>query len=317
MQIFSNKNKELNLLNEKPFKLEKEIQTLFEENLSTISNLKFVKSEFTIKGYRIDTLAYDEESKSFVIIEYKRERNFSVIDQGVTYLNLMLEYKSDFIVEYNESCQHNLKRDQIDWSQSKIIFVSPAFTDYQKQSTNFKDLAIELWEVKRFENDLLLINSIKKSKSAPSIKEVQPKQNPKLNAQTDSELKLNESELERVTSSLIVYDEAYHFEGKSDDVIELYEDFKNAILTLAPELEIVSTKLYVAFKRGKNNIVSIQIQKKLLKIWFSSRQETLDDPKQLTKDVTNIGHWGTGDYELIASDTENLEYIMSLIKQAL
>ena len=134
MQIFSNKNSKLKILKEKPFKLEKEIQSLFEENLETISNLKFVKSEFVIKDYRIDTLAYDTEANAFVIIEYKRERNFSVIDQGITYLNLMLEYQANFIVEYNESCQENLKRNQIDWSQSKIIFVSSAFTDYQKQS---------------------------------------------------------------------------------------------------------------------------------------------------------------------------------------
>ncbi len=314
MQIFTI-NEVLNILEEKPFKLEKEIQTLFEKNLSVISNWQFVKSEFTIKGYRIDTLAYDEESQSFVIIEYKRERNFSVIDQGFTYLNLMLECKSDFIVEYNESCQKNLKRDQVDWSQSKIIFVSPIFTDYQKQSTNFKDLAIELWEIKRFENNLLLINAIKKSKSAPSFKDMQSKKNSKSNAGDDS--RLNETELERVTQSLIVYDEEYHFKNKSDDVIELYEEFKNAILTLSPELDISPKKFYLAFKQGKKNIVSLHLQSKSLKIWFNPKQGTLDDPKKLTKDVTYIGHLGTGNYELVVEDTENLEYIMSLIKQAL
>ncbi len=233
MQIFSNKKQSLILLKEKPFKLEKEIQTLFEKNLDIIGNLTFVKSEFKIKDYRIDTLAYDTEANAFVIIEYKRERNFSVIDQGVTYLNLMLDYQADFIVEYNESCQANLKRNQIDWSQSKIIFVSPAFTDYQKQSTNFKDLAIELWEIKRFDNDLISINPIKRSKSAPSIKQVQH---------------TKDSALDKVTRELVVYDEDYHLNGKSDDVLELYESFKSAILALSTDLEISPKKLYVAFK---------------------------------------------------------------------
>lgn len=302
MQIFSNKNSKLNILKEKPFRLEKEIQSLFEENLESISNLKFVKSEFTIKDYRIDTLAYDTEAKAFVIIEYKRDRNFSVIDQGVTYLNLMLEYQANFIVEYNESCQENLKRNQIDWSQSKIIFISPSFTDYQKQSTNFKDLAIELWEIKRFENDLVSINPIKKSKSAPSIKKVQ---------------QTKDSALAKVTKELVVYDEDYHFKDKSDDILELYESFKNAILTLSPDLEISPKKLYLAFKQGKNNIVSIRLQNNSLKIWINAKKDNLDDPKKLTKDVSNIGHWATGDYELTVSDTKNLEYIMSLVKQLL
>jgi hypothetical protein len=44
---------------------------------------------------RIDTFAFDNESKAFVIIEYKKDRNFSVVDQGLAYLNLMLNNKDD------------------------------------------------------------------------------------------------------------------------------------------------------------------------------------------------------------------------------
>jgi hypothetical protein len=85
--------------------------------------LDLVKSEFELHGFRIDTLAFDEESRAFVIIEYKKDRNFSVVDQGMAYLNLMLNNKADFILEYNESSNssHNLKREQVDWSQSRII----------------------------------------------------------------------------------------------------------------------------------------------------------------------------------------------------
>lgn len=291
MYLFNKQDKKLTLLKEKPFKLEKEIQILFEENLEQIANLTFIKSEFTIKDYRIDTLAYDTELNSFVIIEYKRDRNFSVIDQGVTYLNLMLTYQADFIIEYNESCQANLKRNQIDWSQSKVIFVSPSFTNYQKQSTNFKDLAIELWEIKQFEHNLISINPLKKSKSAPSLKKIQTE---------------NNSALAQVTKELISYDEEYHLNDKSDDTIELYESFKNAILALSNDLEISPKKLYIAFKQGKNNIVAIVLQSKSLKFYINAKKGNLDDPKQLAKDVSNIGHWASGDYELIVNDSKNL-----------
>jgi hypothetical protein len=65
---------------------------------------------------RIDTLAFDNESKAFVIIEYKKDRNFSVVDQGIGYLNLMLNDKADFILEYNQSSpsSHSLKREEVD-----------------------------------------------------------------------------------------------------------------------------------------------------------------------------------------------------------
>lgn len=302
MQLFNIKHGKLNSIDEQPFKLEKDIQNLFEKNLQTISNLKFVKSEFAVKDYRIDTLAYNTEANAFVIIEYKKGSNLSVIDQGVTYLNLMLEYKANFIIEYNESCKENLKRNQIDWSQSRIIFVAPAFTEYQKQSTNFKDLPIELWEIKKFENNLISINPVKKSKSAPTISNVQKNKN---------------SKLAKVTREIVVYDEAYHLKDHSDDVLELYDSFKNAILTLSPDLEITPQKLYIAFKRGKNNIVSIHLQNKSLKMWINAKKGFLDDPKNITKDVSQLGHWGTGDYEIIVSDSKYLEYIMSLIKQLL
>ena len=301
MQIFKNNKQTLSALREMPFKLEREIQNLFEQNLEVLTSLKLVKSEFTIKQSRIDTLAFDPESKAFVIIEYKRSQNYSVVDQGVSYLNLMLEYKADFIVEYNEAQQGNLKRNDVDWSQSRIIFVSPSFTEFQKQSTNFKDLAIELWEIKRFENDIVTINHVKKSKSAPSIRQVQ---------QDD------DTEIGKVTEEIKVYTEEDHLAGKSDHVRELYEAYKVAILTLSPDIEVEAKKLYLAFKKPRN-VVDVRIQSESLKMWINLKKGQLLDEKGLARDVSESGHWGNGDYELRVSDTTNLEYIMSLVKQAL
>jgi len=301
MQLFQQSKTDLIGLKEKPFKLEKDIQRVVENNLEQIFRYRFIKSEFVIKSNRIDTLAFDEENCSFVIIEYKRDRNYSVVDQGVSYLNLMLEYKADFIIEYNESQKKNLKRNDVDWSQSKVIFIAPSFTDFQRQSSNFKDLPIELLEIKQFEDNVIVINPIKKSQSAPSIKQVQGKA---------------DSNISKVTKEIKVYSEDDHLSGKSDEVKELYETFKTAILNLSPDIETTAKKLYVAFKKGKN-IADIHIQQKSLKIWINGHKGELDDPKQLTKDVSNVGHWGNGDYELNVSDTKNIEYIMSLIKQIL
>jgi RecB family endonuclease NucS len=78
------------------FPLETEIQRLTEANLHDLFELDYVKSEFELHGLRIDTLAFDIESGAFVIIEYKKDRNFSVVDQGMAYLNLMLNNKADF-----------------------------------------------------------------------------------------------------------------------------------------------------------------------------------------------------------------------------
>lgn len=153
----------LTVVNEKPFRLERDMQKIFERNLPVIMGLELVKSECSIKNKRIDTLAYDPQSNAFVIIEYKRNRNISVFDQGITYLNLMLQYKEVFLVEYNESLGRNLKRSDVDWSQTRVVFVSTDFTENQIEATNFRDLSIELWQVKRYENGTMAVIPIKKA----------------------------------------------------------------------------------------------------------------------------------------------------------
>lgn len=298
MNLYNLNKTKLAQLKEKPFKLEREIQNLFEQNLAALTGLEFVKSEFTIKGKRIDTLAYDIQSNAFIIIEYKRDKNVSVVDQGFTYLSLMLENKADFVLTYNETLNRNLHSSKIDWSQTRVVFVSPSFTENQRLATNFKDIAIELWEIKRFENDIISINPIKKTKSAESIKPV-TQQNEKIKS---------------VTSEIKVYTEEDHLKGCSDEIVELYETYKNAILNLFDDVEIVPKKLYIAFKKDKN-ISDIVLLKKGLKIFINLKKGQLDDPKGVTKDVSTTGHWGNGDYELIVTNTDHLEYVMSLIKQ--
>jgi predicted transport protein len=300
MIIYNNTGNKLIQVKEKPFKLEKEIQAIFESNLQNIMGLLFVKSEFTIKNKRIDTLAYDKQTNAFIIIEYKRDKNYSVVDQGLTYLNLMLQNKAEFILTYNETLKDILHSKDVDWSQSRVAFVSPSFTDNQISASDFKDFGIELWEIKQFENNTISINTIKKSSGAPSIKP----------------LLENSDSLKEVKENIKVYTEEDHFSNGSDYIIELYEKFKSSILNLTDGIEILPQKYYIAFKKG-SNISDIEIQKKSLKIFINAKIGSLDDPKGLVKDVSNIGHRGNGDYQIQIENDNDLEYIMSLIKQVL
>jgi predicted transport protein len=292
-------DKKLEYIKEKTFKLEKEIQDLTEQNLKLIFGLDFVKSEFALNNFRIDTLAFDYDSNSFVIIEYKRDKNFSVIDQGYAYLSLMLNNKADFILEYNEKQGKLLKRADVDWSQSRVMFISPGFTNYQREAINFKDLPIELWEVKRFDNDTVSYDQIQKAGAQESIKTI---------SKTDETF-------ETVAKEIVVYSEQEHLEIASDEIIELYQKLKGAILNF-DNIEIKPKKKYIAFVSGKN-IVDIHPQKKALKMWINLSKGELDDSKKITRDVSTTGHWGNGDYELQIDSDEDLEYILSLIKQSM
>ncbi len=293
------KNDLLESIKEKPFKLEKEIQTLTENNLKSIFGYEFIISEFGLNNFRIDTLAYDKDACAFIIIEYKRDKNFSVIDQGYAYLSLMLNNKADFILEFNENSKGTLKRDDVDWSQSKVIFIAPSFTTYQKEAINFKDLPIELWEIRRYSNQTVNFNQIKTSGAKETIKTIS---------------RQNEA-IDKVSREIKVYTEDEHLKNASEATIELYNTVKSAILNL-DELEVKPKKKYIAFVSG-SNVVDIHVQKNKLKMWINLSYGELDDPKGMGRDVSSIGHWGNGDYEIIIDSDEQLEYLMSLVKQSL
>lgn len=178
--------------------------------------------------------------------------------------------------------------------------MSSSFTDFQKQSTNFKDLSIELWEFKQYENDVIIINAIKKTAAAPSIKPIA-----NYNVQ-----------LEKVDKEIKTYTEEDHLQNKPEEIKELYETYKNAILNLDSGIELVPNKTYIAFKK-RSNIADIAIIKKGLKLWINLKKEQIDDPKKLARDVSEIGHYGNGHYELNINEDTNLEYVAFLIKQAI
>ncbi len=290
---------QLRMIKEEPYPLEKDMQALVEKNLDALLSLELVCSEFIIKNRRMDTLAFDPESKAFVIIEYKRGKNYSVVDQGMAYLQLMLENKAEFIVEYNEQLNGKLKRYDVDWSQSRLIFVAPSFTQDQKTSTNFKDLNIGLMEVRRYTGDLFNVIHHTASGSAPSFKEVAP----------------NMKGVSKVKHEIHSYTEEAHLKKADAPILELYDKLKAGILNMGDGILVSPKKQVIGFKVQKV-FCDVEVQKKALKVVMNLKKGALDDRKGLAKDVSGVGHWGNGDYRVILADDTELEYLLSLIKQA-
>lgn len=293
-------NDKVQKLELKEFQLEKELQLFVESNLEELLNLEVVKSEFSIETYRVDTLAFDKENRSFVIIEYKRGSSYSVIDQGYSYLATVLNNKAELILEYNERKGESLKRGEIDWSQTKVIFISQNFTKYQKDSLNFKDLPIELYEVKKYEGDIVLFTSINKKENSESINIISKK----------------DVVIEKVSKEIKTYTLEDHFKNSDENIIEIFNIYKEKIEEMLPEIEVVPKKIYIAFKINGKNLVDFKLQKNSIKIWINAKEGKLEDIKRITRNVANENHNGNGDYELTIKNLEGLEYILSLIKDA-
>lgn len=287
-------NKELK---QKDFKNEKELQTFFENNIENVLGYKFIDTEFVVGDFRIDSLAFDEETKSFRIIEYKNVKNHSLIDQGYTYLKLMLERKADFVLQYNIKTKSSLTIQDIDWSQSRIIFVSPIYTSYQLNATDFKNIPVDLVKVTRYEDDIIEIDFIKKT-STVKVQDINMEPSKK-----------------EVNKEVVVYTEEDHLDKVSDKVKYLYEEVKNRILEL-DDIDVEVKKLYIAFK-GSKNITDIELHKNKLKIYINMKKGTLNDPLNITEDISKIGSWGNGDYRIIVDNEDDIDNIIPLIKQSL
>lgn len=300
MPIFHINNSKFLPIKEKNIDLEKTIQKLTEENLGIAFGLQFVSAEFALQNFRLDTLAFNNETDAFVIIEYKRDRSFSVIDQGYAYLALMLNNKAEFILEYNEKTGKNLKREDVDWSQSKVLFLAQSFTTYQQNAISFRDLPIELWEVKVFDNSTILYNQLLSPEAKESVKTI-----------------TKNKTIENVSKEVKVYTIDDHFNNASERTKNLFLSLREKILSLGEDVKEEPQKYYVAYKTN-TNFVDIETQRQNLKIWLNIKSGFIQDPRNLADDMTKPqrGHRGNGDYEIKFSDTADIPYVFGLIEQA-
>jgi len=105
----------------------------------------------------------------------------------------------------------------------------------------------------------------------------------------------------------------YLNEGKAKD---LFEKLRKEVLSLDPEISEEYLKLYIAYKL-ETNVVDVVPQKDKLKLFINIKFNELNDPKELCRDVSQTGHWGNGDVELILSSEEDIAYVINLVRQAI
>jgi len=312
MELYNFENGKVELVDLNPFKLEKEIQEIVEKNTDVFFQLEFVRSEFTIGEFRIDTLCFDKENNSFVIIEYKKGYSYSVIDQGYSYLALMLNNKSEFIIEYNEQLNRFLKRDDVDWSQSKIIFISPSFNVYQKNSVNFKNIPFELWEIKRFHNNTIILN-----KHASNS-------NQTIDSLSTGERK---TDIQTVSKEVHVVDEEQITSKTDKEIIQKWEELK-ARLNELENVELITRKAYISltvnnkiicyFNFRKNSIIVEIIRGNVNPDGTTSKKYfNLDDPKNISKEGS--WEWKSGvkgtTYKIVFDGSSDIDYLMFLVNQ--
>jgi len=302
MPIYIQSKNKLNKIREQAVPSEEVIQKITEENLDEVFGLEYVSSQFQHKGLRIDTLCFNRENSSFVIIEYKKDRSFSVIDQGFAYLALMLNNKAEFLLEYNENTKNKkLNRDNVNWSQSRIIFISSYFTPHQKGAINFKNLPLELWEVNFYDKRLIEYEKVEPLDTSENIERI------------TGEDKI----IREVAKNIKPYDLDLHLKRGSDKTRKLYHQLKEKLLDLG-EIKEVPKQFYVAYRVGESriNFCSIHFYKEKLEIYILLPDKNFDDPKKIVKKVPKSYGWAKNLKVLKIISEKDLRYTMTLIEQS-
>ena len=271
--------------------LEKELQNVIENNMETFFGVKFLASEYrTTDGGRMDSIGIDENHCP-VIFEYKRSMKDNVINQGLFYLNWLLDHKDSFKVLVIEKL--GLKAaENIDWSMPRVICIAGDFTKYDESAIKQMNRNISLIRYKKFGSDLLMFEQINEN-IATAITENEPSTKTKSTDKTFEEQLANTDE----------------------NVKTLYQDLTNYVLSLGDDVSETRLKLYAAFKKIKN-IVTVVILKKKMILNLPLDVNSVIFEEGFSRDVTNIGHWGCGSVELHIQNSADFEKAKPLIDRA-
>lgn len=301
MSLFKLSDKKLLPIKEKKISLEKDIQSLTENNLENIFGYTFVSTEIRIDSFRFDTLAWDDENSSFVIIEYKKDRNFSVVDQGFAYLSVLLNRKADFILEYNSKFpDKQLNKENIDWSQSRVVFIAPYFTPYQINSINFRDMPFDLYEFNFYENETVAYNRIEASNPAESIDSI-----------------TKGGEIESISKELKTYTIDDHFKEDWTTSKELFSLLDEKLLSIDPNLVRDPKKIYIGYKVGAKVLFEVKAFKSKLTLGlYRVKPEDLRDPeKRLVYEKNSFKYYNKHISDFCINNEDDIDYAVMLAKE--
>lgn len=286
------------------FSIEKELQSLIEKNLATVFNCRFVASEFStgaVHAGRIDSLALSEDDNP-VIIEYKKVESSELINQSLFYLHWIQDHKGDFEIAVQRTLGNNIK---VDWSDIRVICIAPNYKKYDLHAVQVMGANIELWKYRLFRNSSLYLEEVfQVTKSSVSIQ---------VNDKNPVMVEAGKKAAQVRATATYAFEE--HLEGKQKAIQSLIHNIREYILGLDPAIEEIPKKFYVAYKISQN-IVCMWAQSNHVKLFVKLKASDIKSPPKSYRDVTNIGHYGTGDSEFTISSDSEFEEIKSYIELA-
>jgi predicted transport protein len=305
IKLFHMKTNQIEELSGHSVQIEKSLQTLFENNLDTLLGIRFIVSEQStgpVHGGRIDTLGLDEDGCP-VIIEYKRAVNENVVNQGLYYLDWLMDYKRDFEWQVLKKLGQQVA-EEVDWSSPRLLCIAGDFTKYDQHAVKQINRNVELLRYRRFGSELLMIELV----HSPRVTKAQ---SVAVAASVDPTEDSNSSEKyasQRISARLA---------NAPRDVRDVYEALASFLAGLGDDVQVKELKYYVAFKRIKNfACVEVYPQARVVTAFLKIDPATVTIETSFTRDVKKIGHFGTGDLEVSMKNLDDFAKAQPLLVRA-
>jgi predicted transport protein/RecB family endonuclease NucS len=280
--------------------LEVSLQRLIEANMETLFGVRFLATEYSTGAKhrgRIDSLGLDETG-SPVIFEYKRAVNESVINQGLFYLDWLVDHKGEFQLLVMEKLDPAAAAD-IDWRNPRVICVASGFTRYDENAVMQMSRSIELVRYQDFEGELLALELVTAAKTDLMSE--------------GAEVLSGSSKRSAATSKTVTQ----YLEGSPQTLKHLFADLEAFIEALGDEVTKKTLKFYFAYRRLKNfACVEVHPQTQTLLVYLKVDPDSLQLAEGFSRDVRSIGHFGTGELELRIKNAADFAKAQPLIQQS-
>jgi predicted transport protein len=284
--------------------VEKELQWIVEKNMEEFFSVTFLGSEYStgqVHRGRIDSLGIDD-TNSPVIFEYKRQMNENVINQGLFYLDWLLDHQAEFELLVMRKLG-NEKAEKIDWNGARLICIANDFTRYDEHAVRQISRNIQLVRYLKYDNDLLLFELVNAtSGQAPAT--------PKICEDSQGKTK-------KTTGVRKMKTAVENLEAASGEIRELFSALKDYVLSLGQDISYKEGLDQFVFKRFRNfACVEVHPRDSEILIYLKIDPSTVVMESGFSRDMRKIGHWGTGDLELRIRNEEQLEKVKPLIMQS-
>ena len=269
--------------------IERSLQSLMEQHLESFLGVRFLATEYVTgkaHGGRIDTLGLDDNNCP-VIIEYKRALNENVISQGLFYLDWLMDHKGEFTLQVMKKLGAE-SSEKIDWSGPRLLCIAGDFTRYDEYAVLQIPRNIELLRYRRYGGDLLLLELIRGSTTVP-------------NQRRSNSRDANKERPPTVETAV-----------EPDALEDVWESLKAFLLALGDDVQMKELEHYIAFRRLKN-FVCVTRQNKNLQVWVKLDPSSVPLEEGFTRDVSQIGHAGTGDLEIRIRNAADLTRAQPLL----